>query len=254
MGNLIFITLSYGLAAGCGFYFLPRFFSMQSFEKILENFEKSDVVFRDGKVIAPTAKFFTALNITPNMITLFGVCLTVILGYLFFYEFSWPWLMVVGIFAALTDMFDGSLARLTNQVTELGGFLDGARDFLLFAVLTAGLIYQNLLTWELFLWFGVGSLFILALKVVSIFISATTLTLGNAFRKRCAGDGKLEVDRVKVFLYFSGLLMLLGGNSYHTLIPLGNFLVVISIVTVVLSIIFHSAIFKFRLLAMKNVE
>jgi CDP-diacylglycerol--glycerol-3-phosphate 3-phosphatidyltransferase len=74
----------------------------------------------------------------PNVLTLVRICLTPVIALLPFIEGYWPKLIcfVVFIFAALTDIADGYLARSRNMVTDLGKLLDPIADkLLLFATL-----------------------------------------------------------------------------------------------------------------------
>jgi CDP-diacylglycerol--glycerol-3-phosphate 3-phosphatidyltransferase len=74
----------------------------------------------------------------PNVLTLVRICLTPVIALLPFIEGYWPKLIcfVVFIFAAITDIADGYLARSRNMVTDLGKLLDPIADkLLLFATL-----------------------------------------------------------------------------------------------------------------------
>ncbi len=71
------------------------------------------------------------LNI-PNCLTLLRI-----VGSVFFLGFlikgNWSFSLLIFSLAALTDMIDGTVARLLHQRTRLGGFLDPAADkFLMF--------------------------------------------------------------------------------------------------------------------------
>ncbi len=238
------IVLTYVAIAGAGFLILPAFLGPERFQKLLDAMEATEIGLRD-RLLRPTAPLFQALGVSPNAISLAGIGLTALLGYLFFRGAATPWLFAVAASAALSDMFDGSLARLTNRVTKSGGFLDGFRDFLLFIVLTVGLLWQGTLSWTIFLWFGIGSLVILALKGLQILAAMRTASFGTAFTKKISGQSKLEIDRLKAFFYFAGLVLLLAGSAAPIFIPVGNFLLVVAIVSVAMSALIHGMVVRF---------
>ena len=65
----------------------------------------------------------------PNVITLVRICFTPVIALLPFIEGYWPKLICFFVFlaAAISDIFDGHLARSRNEVTDLGKLLDPAR-------------------------------------------------------------------------------------------------------------------------------
>ena len=74
----------------------------------------------------------------PNIITLVRICFTPVIALLPFIEGYWPKLIAFVIFlaAAISDIYDGHLARSRNEVTDLGKLLDPIADkLLLFATL-----------------------------------------------------------------------------------------------------------------------
>ena len=66
-------------------------------------------------------------RINPNVLTVTGVSINVLCGLMFGLGHFF-WAGVVLIVANLFDMLDGQVARLTNQVTRFGGFLDSTLD------------------------------------------------------------------------------------------------------------------------------
>lgn len=73
-----------------------------------------------------------------NVITIVRICFTPVIALLPFIEGYWPKLIAFFIFlaAAISDVYDGHLARSRNQVTDLGKMLDPVADkLLLFASL-----------------------------------------------------------------------------------------------------------------------
>jgi CDP-diacylglycerol--glycerol-3-phosphate 3-phosphatidyltransferase len=74
----------------------------------------------------------------PNIITLVRISFTPVIALLPFIAGYWPKLIAFIIFlaAAISDVFDGYLARSRNQITDLGKLLDPIADkLLLFATL-----------------------------------------------------------------------------------------------------------------------
>src|SRR5688572_27535417 len=74
----------------------------------------------------------------PNIITLVRICFTPVIALLPFIEGYWPKLIafIIFIIAAVSDIYDGHLARSRNEVTDLGKLLDPIADkLLLFATL-----------------------------------------------------------------------------------------------------------------------
>lgn len=69
----------------------------------------------------------------PNILTIVRICLTPVIALLPFIEGYWPKLLCFGVFlfAAITDVWDGHLARTRNEVTDLGKALDPLADKLL---------------------------------------------------------------------------------------------------------------------------
>ena len=74
----------------------------------------------------------------PNILTIARICLTPVIALLPFISGYWPKVIafVTFIAVAVTDIFDGWLARKRNEVSELGQLLDPIADkLLLFAML-----------------------------------------------------------------------------------------------------------------------
>lgn len=84
-----------------------------------------------------TARFSMAAGIPltiPNALTILRILLIpVIVGFLVYDHFDYAlWTL---LFAALTDALDGSIARMANQKTEFGAYLDPLADKLLLMTL-----------------------------------------------------------------------------------------------------------------------
>jgi len=87
----------------------------------------------------PVSKILAKTPLTPNTVTWMGFAVTLIAMVLIITEHLLAGGIVV-VVAALFDMLDGELARLTGKVTRFGGILDSTLDRLSEAALLLGLL------------------------------------------------------------------------------------------------------------------
>ncbi len=87
----------------------------------------------------PVARALLALRLRPNHLTVLGLGVSV-LAALSFARGRERWGAVLLILAGLFDFFDGSLARLSGQVTPFGAFLDSVIDRYSDLVVMAGIL------------------------------------------------------------------------------------------------------------------
>lgn len=85
----------------------------------------------------------------PNLLTVLRVALIPVIILFFYLPFSWSYLATSAIFslAAITDWFDGYLARRWEQSTPLGAFLDPVADKLMVAVALVLLVEEHANLW-----------------------------------------------------------------------------------------------------------
>jgi CDP-diacylglycerol--glycerol-3-phosphate 3-phosphatidyltransferase len=67
----------------------------------------------------------------PNFLTLLRFISVFVLIFMFVYNHPVMWILAVFIFAALTDFFDGQIARKFRQVTKIGAKMDIIADRML---------------------------------------------------------------------------------------------------------------------------
>src|SRR5512139_3983548 len=80
-----------------------------------------------ARFIEPVARFLGSLGLSPNALTVLGFFLTVIVAAVL----ASGQLLLAGILLIFTlafDAVDGTLARLTNQTSPFGAFLDSTLD------------------------------------------------------------------------------------------------------------------------------
>jgi CDP-diacylglycerol--glycerol-3-phosphate 3-phosphatidyltransferase len=81
------------------------------------------------RIINPVAGFAIRAGVTPNAVTIFGAIGVVLTAPLFYSREKYFWgTLLIAIFA-LSDLFDGAIARLSKQgASAWGGFLDSTVD------------------------------------------------------------------------------------------------------------------------------
>lgn len=85
----------------------------------------------------------------PNTLTILRIALIPVFVLVYYLPFSWSHLATTAIFglAALTDWFDGYLARRLGQSSPFGAFLDPVADKLIVAVALIMLVQSNPTIW-----------------------------------------------------------------------------------------------------------
>ena len=141
----------------------------------------------------------------PNSLTLARILLIPILVVVFYLPFDWTGLAAAMIFsaAAMTDWFDGYLARKLNQFSDFGAFLDPVADKLMVAVALVVLLerYPHL-------WFSLPAMIIIGREIVI-----------SALREWMAEIGKRTsvavsyVGKVKTALQMIAIIILLAQTS-----------------------------------------
>lgn len=135
---------------------------------------------------SPVVRFFIWLKITPNIITVIGVILSCLSA--FFLGIGHMglggWLMV---FAASFDIFDGHVARKTNQVTLSGAFFDSVMDRISEGVVFIGLAFYYRYHWGLF--------FVLVALIGSVLVSYSRAR-GDSVGVAYAGGSMQRPERI----------------------------------------------------------
>jgi len=91
-------------------------------------------------LISPIERFFVRSRITPNQLTLIGLVVSSLAG--LFYAYGRlglaGWMVILG---GTFDMFDGRVARITNQVSRTGAYFDAVMDRYSEGIAYCGLLY-----------------------------------------------------------------------------------------------------------------
>ncbi|WP_338517451.1 CDP-diacylglycerol--glycerol-3-phosphate 3-phosphatidyltransferase [Alteromonas gracilis] len=173
----------------------------------------------------------------PNCITLFRVILIPVFVVVYFLD--WRWAHEAGAFifwlAAITDWFDGYLARKLQQSTPFGAFLDPVADKLIVGAALL-MITHSYAT----LWITLPSV---ALLVREIYVSALREWMGSngvrdAVKVSFIGKAKTTVQMLALIGLLSGLETFMGFPIYW--VTLGYILLYIAAVLSIWSMIVYT--------------
>lgn len=145
----------------------------------------------------------------PNTLTLFRIILVPVLLVFFYTPYQWSFLICTAIFgvAALTDLFDGYLARKLDQSTALGAFLDPVADKLMVAV-ALGLLIERFHAW----YFTIPALVIIGREIVISALREWMAELGKRTSVAVSYIGKVKttVQMIAILLF----LFIQPGNEH----------------------------------------
>lgn len=153
----------------------------------------------------------TLLNI-PNLLTLLRIVLIPVLVALTYASFEWRYWAAAAVFlvAAITDWFDGYLARTLNQTSAFGRFLDPVADKLMVAaalVILVQLHPQNVLM-------VISAIIIISREITISALREWMAELGKRASVAVSYIGKLktamQMTAITVLLVNDRLLDLLG--------------------------------------------
>lgn len=145
----------------------------------------------------------------PNLLTSFRIALIPVFVLVFYLPFHWSYLACAGIFgiAAITDWFDGYLARKLNQSTPFGAFLDPVADKLM-VVVALGLLIERFDIW----YFTLPALIIIGREIVISALREWMAELGKR-----ASVAVSMVGKIKTVLQMVAILLLLLVEDSKTL-------------------------------------
>jgi phosphatidylglycerophosphate synthase len=178
-----------------------------------------------GRVIDPVARFLLKLGVSPDVITVLGT-VGVCVGALYFFPQGrlFAGVLVIMVFA-LSDMLDGSMARMSGRSGPWGAFLDSSLDRIADAAIFGGLV----------LWFlGDGNDTMLGALALYCLVGAALVSYVRARAEglglRAAGGIAERTERIVLVLTVTGL----AGLGVPYVLPIGLWLLAAAItVTVV---------------------
>ena len=159
----------------------------------------------------------------PNLLTLLRVALIPVFILLFYLPFAWSYWAAATVFAlaAVTDWFDGYLARRWEQSTPFGAFLDPVADKLMVAVALVLLVEEHAN-----LWLSLPAVIIIGREIVVSALREWMAELGARAQVAVSNMGKWKTAAQMV-----ALVILLGNPPQLTIwVGLGYMLLIVAAV------------------------
>ncbi len=100
--------------------------------------------------LSGVGRFSTDIQTIPNLISLARIVMILATALLYLNDYR-ATALIIGIFAGISDIVDGWLARKLNQVTELGAILDRLSDLVMETVAFGMLLHYRLVSPTLFI-------------------------------------------------------------------------------------------------------
>jgi len=170
----------------------------------------------------------------PNSLTFSRILLIPVLIVVYLYDYRWSNLASCAIFtfAAVTDWFDGYLARRLDQLSPFGAFLDPVADKLMVAAALVLLVFsqgENLL------------IVISAIVIIGREITISALREWMAELGKRANVAVSMIGKVKTFAQMSAIALLLYENDLGSVpvFDIGQALLVIAAFLTILSMLIY---------------
>jgi phosphatidylglycerophosphate synthase len=163
------------------------------------------------QLLKPIAVFFAQLGFNANFFSAAGILM--MLPFIFFFQYN-PWISFLFLLLAIfCDNVDGSVARLKNEASEKGAFIDAVADYVVYFFVFFTLFYYSFFN---AFW---GALHLLNYVVMQFFVSLAAIKKVQVF----------PVLRSKLLIYLFLLIWLAWGINYFD--PLLIFLTVYMLIT-----------------------
>ena len=187
------------------------------------------------RAITPLCRIALRIGLTPNLVTVLGTIGVATSALIFYPNGNLFWGTLVICFFALTDLFDGTMARLSNTgPSRWGALLDATMDRISDAAIITGLLLYTLKSDEL----STQSL-LLAVSLVAGFLVSYIKAKAESLDIECEGGFAERTERLIIVLATAGFT---GLNVPHALVVGLALLSFASVITVVqrLVIVFRS--------------
>ena len=177
------------------------------------------------RAITPLCRIALRIGLTPNLVTVLGTIGVATSALIFYPNGNLFWGTLVICFFALTDLFDGTMARLSNTgPSRWGALLDATMDRISDAAIITGLLLYTIKSDEL----STESI-LLAISLVSGFLVSYIKAKAESLDIECEGGFAERTERLIIVLVTAGLAGLNVPNALLIGLALLSFASVITV-------------------------
>lgn len=177
------------------------------------------------RAITPLCRIALRIGLTPNLVTVLGTIGVATSALIFYPNGNFFWGTLVIVFFVLTDLFDGTMARLSNTgPSRWGALLDATMDRISDAAIITGLLLYTIKSDEL----STESI-LLAISLVSGFLVSYIKAKAESLDIECEGGFAERTERLIIVLATAGLAGLNVPNALLIGLALLSFASVITV-------------------------
>lgn len=175
-------------------------------------------------VIDPPAKVLVKLKVSPDAVTLTGTIGGSLSMLILIPQGQFIWAFVLGVFFGISDLLDGTMARMTGTSGPWGNFLDATLDRI-----TDGAVFAALILW------GVtqGDYWIIGGGLLAL-VSGQVVSYAKARAEAVGASANVGIAERAERLIAVGIAVLLTGVGVPYVLPIALWLIGIAgVITVV---------------------
>ncbi len=175
-------------------------------------------------IIDPPAKLLVKMKVSPDAVTLTGTIGGSLSMLILIPQGQFVWAFVLGVFFGMSDLLDGTMARMTGTSGPWGNFLDATLDRI-----TDGAVFGALILWGA----SQGDYWIIGGGLLAL-VSGQVVSYAKARAEAVGATANVGIAERAERLILAGIAILLTGFGVPYILPIALWVIGVSgVITVV---------------------
>ncbi len=175
-------------------------------------------------IIDPPAKLLVRMKVSPDAVTLTGTIGGSLSMLILIPQGQFVWAFVLGVFFGMSDLLDGTMARMTGKSGPWGNFLDATLDRI-----TDGAVFGALILWGA----SQGDYWIIGGGLLAL-VSGQVVSYAKARAEAVGATANVGIAERAERLILAGIAILLTGFGVPYILPIALWVIgVAGVITVV---------------------
>lgn len=175
-------------------------------------------------IIDPPAKLLVKMKVSPDAVTLTGTIGGSLSMLILIPQGQFVWAFVLGVFFGMSDLLDGTMARMTGKSGPWGNFLDATLDRI-----TDGAVFGALILWGA----SQGDYWIIGGGLLAL-VSGQVVSYAKARAEAVGATANVGIAERAERLILAGIAILLTGFGVPYILPIALWVIgVAGVITVV---------------------